>query len=271
MRIVALLIGCVLLISTNGCGSLKKLEPLFEVNKTNIEELTANTERIAELLEQMASSVWDAEINSRIKSVALQLLDLANTYPNFETDFADLNSALYQEYDRFLKLLGAAQTDDVRASIVASNPVFAALAEQAVTVEQTSKDALRILDVAQQNPLARDQLWIVQADIGAHYPYVSEATENKQASVRSMQAYQSIVESQGALARAHAELFVFAAKSDIKVEEALIGVLTDEELEAEVLGLINNKESKDTAAGVLADLREVIGVAENAAEREQKE
>jgi hypothetical protein len=247
-----------LLAVATGCGTtLKDLAPAIEANQANIGDLSTNVLACYQKLRPLAVAAWDAEIESRRTAVLKELQLLGAPYRSdlgklvgaqIEKDLKDANLGWSEEFSRLGTALACAAGNATEFDrLEAGHPVLSALALLKVKADRVASDARRLRgpeEIREKRSLADE------------YPYVARAIQAKSDTLQSLDEYTSVVSRQLELARVHAELLVFAAKTNADLGKALGQVISDKGLQGQLLGLIKDERWKSAGRDALAAITE---------------
>ncbi|MEX2217134.1 MAG: hypothetical protein WD749_00110 [Phycisphaerales bacterium] len=243
------------------CATMRDLAPAFEANRTNMAELSANVAALNQRLRPLVAAVWESEIEARRTAVLLELQQLGTPYranpsdltgARLDADLADPDKGWKPDYDRLGTALAAAAGDPAETDrIHAAHPVLSAIHLLRVSPDQAAAHARTLQE-------SRGRVAEVRAALTNDYPYVARAVQARDESLRAIDEHSAVVDRQLRLAGAHAELFDFAATSSGNVARALGATLTDEGLQAQVLGLIRDDRSRASVAEGLTLLNGVV-------------
>lgn len=246
--------GAVALTLLASCVSAKQLKPAFDANEVNVVELAANVERLLPMLEQLAKSALQIDLEQKRTAT---LAALHSTFCGSADSEQQLVEALSDEtagpgarVAQANKRLSTAKDDD-KAAIFDEYPVAAPLAAGLIRKAQIVEHCA-ILKTNGGSQMTRN----VVAD---EYPTVDAAKKAKASVLQALASYRKVVEQQSSLAKQHATLFSYAATAGVDVNEAFRGVIGDDGFQSTVLSTIEDDTAKaitTEAFGVLEGLLE---------------
>lgn len=270
-----------------GCTTVSDLRPAFEANRQNITDVRTNSKRIALSLKSAGNTLfelsrirWQREICLRIQSLGESLKSRSGETELMNADFSALPTTEAHEL-----------IDRHRSAITKSRgkiQLFARVKEMLLT-----RDTQRHAEVERKYPVAApvvqgyvdeadvikqyatlcrnvDLLAIsegVQRELASQYPAIVELRAKHTRFLQLMDEYIAVLDKQTALAVAHAEIFMYAANTNMTIEEAFASVLGDEGFQVEVLSQVKDEKTKSIISDAMVLLESVRGSSEGSWEQ----
>ncbi|HUO09312.1 MAG TPA: hypothetical protein VM008_13475 [Phycisphaerae bacterium] len=254
---VVLLASCFV----GGCVSIGDLQPAFQTNQTNVNELKENEAAERALLDTTAEAVWQREIAFReravIESFITNAIPSQNANGSITTnDFQGAisgNGGLSADYTQLSSALALAKDDAKREQLIAGNPVLAAYAAGDVSADDIVSDYNQINSQRKAGNFHLSQ--DVRDNITKKYPYYSDAVSAHQAWQKTFAAYKDTMDQKFDVATKQADLFNHAATASTDIWKVIFGAAQDPTLQANAVALVKN----DKAKSALQDAFKLIG------------
>ena len=247
-KILALLL--ILLTATMGCTGLKTLRPAFAANQQNLAELKVNVSSLIDLLDLSGQAVFDMQIETRRALLCDNLLEVLQeigisptnaTGEAVDAVFRNSNSETGKQYFEFCAAMNAAEPPQ-RRQLQLRHPVFAARLSLNISSQQIA-DHYAIL-LKSRKSADRGQL---RRQIADEYSFVKDLVVAREKFKKDISQYREVVlHQQLGLALEHADLFNYAAQSNLNVEKAFANVIGDKGLQTQVLGYVHDEKVKSS-------------------------
>jgi hypothetical protein len=248
LKAIWLVIACFLL---NGCcTTVKDLRPAFEANKQNLQDLRGNVITLLDLLDKCGIAVIDARIELMRTKIADNLLtdflDLGIdpstvTASSVERALSNQASTVGKRFSLFRDAMNAA-TDLRRDELRYQYPVFASILDLRVSSQQIADDYVMLIG-ARSSPNVSE----LRSKVADKYPTLQNLRSIRERFAKALADYREImVQKQLGLALEHADLFVFAAESNLNIEKAFSSVIGDKALQSEILGAVHDPKIQST-------------------------
>ena len=249
-------------ILTSSCCSIKPLTPAFDANKRNIEDMRGNVTSVVILLELTADSVFKSRLELQTAAVCDSILleftelgfDPANVSgTQVERILTDQSTTIGKRLTQLGNALASSE-DSRRKQLQSQQPVLAALIGLQITATQVAEDYAKLLN-ARSNRDIKTLRW----DVAKKYPLLQETEKANLRWNKTLAAYkETLLKKQLPLAAAHADLFDYAAKSDLDVSKAFAKVIGDDALQSQILGSVHDPKTKEALSEGFSFMNEFL-------------